>query len=1098
MPKPAVYTLIWSSEQSTYTLHEVGQQPVLSLSENQEKWLAWLTNCSSFSFQGRAGHLSLLKEMRARGKEGYWYAYHRQGKRRIKHYAGRTCDLTIARLEELAHAPDFPGDIAHSTGRFTLQPQQEPVTGRAFQQVRQACTEHELFHHTQQTSASVFKVPLQLPQERVFHQNPQWFQSVPAGHNISPELHGAVLQRQLLASRLCPPPLPVALVPRERLLAWLDAGREHGLTLLSAPAGSGKTTLLAQWVARHKRPVAWLTLEHEQNDSRSFLAYLIGALQRVHPVLGESILTSVQVVEQGVLNEAIILLLNELAAFPAHIILVLDNYHVIESQYIHQALKLFLTHLPANLHLVLASRSEPPGLPVRLRASGELTELGDRALHLTREELEKLLTCTLHLKLEPEELDVLEERVEGWIAGLYLARNATQGQMDGPHFLAACAGTNRHIQMYFLEEVLAGLPQDKQSFLLHTALLERCNNALCVAVTGREHTEHMLEELARANLFFHPLAGQDGWYRYHPLFSGALSHYLLRSQPELAATLHLRASQWFEAHALLAEAIKHALMAQDYTRAATLIEGVAPTLISEGKLTTLQRWLDALPEEIVRASPRLCISRVWQEFITSQPSTFILWVETAEQALHRLEETLPPPTVAALQSELIALRAIYTISFADFSSAIVSCQQALQQLPTGNHYLRGLILMLLGLAYTRSVNVDAAARALSEANSSIQVAGHALLLPYVIMAQAELYAAQGYPFQAAKLYRQVLALETGPGVSSLFSAGFAHLGLGHLSWEWNNLAEARHHLLRAWTMGQYTQAATILFDSALLLARVAQAQGESAAMQSWLQQLESLSQRASYVELTEIIAPLRARFALTAGHLEDALFWMREQNQRAAGPGYKRSELIDFALARVLIAAGQAGIEPDAGAPALKLLEYWYCAAERAGRVRVLIEVLILQALALQLQQDRASALCALQRAVALAEPGRYLRLFVAEGDPMARLLRYLLEQQRAQKDSGQTVSVAYLSTLLKAFTQFDTFFLPTSLAESQPLFDPLSLREREVLRLIAIGRKNREIADELVVVTGTVKMHINKIYQKLGVTNRVQAIARARTHGLL
>jgi len=299
-------------------------------------------------------------------------------------------------------------------------------------------------------------------------------------------------------------------------------------------------------------------------------------------------------------------------------------------------------------------------------------------------------------------------------------------------------------------------------------------------------------------------------------------------------------------------------------------------------------------------------------------------------------------------------------------------------------------------------------------------------------------------------------------------------------------------------LGQHTQTNTVLFDSALLLAMVTQAQGDSAATQSWLQQLECLSQRASYIELTEVIAPIRARFALTEGHLEDALFWMREENQRATDPGYRRSELIDLTHARVLIAAGQAGIEPEAGARALELLEHWYVTADQAGRVRVLLEVLILQALALQLQNDRAGALRALQRAVTLAEPGRYIRLFVAEGDPLARLLRLLLEQQRTRKNSRQTVSITYLSTLLKAFIQPGTFSLPTPLSESKPLLDPLSLREREVLRLVAAGLKNREIADELVVVTGTVKAHINMIYQKLGVTNRVQAITRARALGLL
>jgi len=1087
---------MWSPEHHTYTIYERGQQ-LSSLSEENETWSAWLAKRRSFSFQGKHGHLTLLKERRACG-ESYWYAYRRQGKRRIKQYAGRTLDLTIARLEELAHAPDVQANKTHSTDQFLTPAQQEHSAAEASQQTSQACAGQELSQQIQQTSAVFRATAQQLLQELVCQQPSQLLQPMHVVYDISPVLPVAILQEPLLTSRLCPPPLQAALIPRKRLLALLDASLERRLTLLSAPAGYGKTTLLTQWLDARKLPVAWLSLASELNAPQRFLAYLIAALRRVHPDLGANILASVREGRHVTLSDGIVLLLNELATLPAQVILVFDNYHLIENQHVHHSLKLFLTHLPAKVHLMIATRSEPSGLLARVRASGELTELGTGALRLSREELGELLTCVLHLKPKPEELDVLEERVEGWLAGLYLAKSALQGQMDVTHFIAACAGNNWHMQTYFVEEVLADLPQETQTFLLHTCLLERCNSSLCAAVTGQESAAHLLEKLARANLFLCPLAEQEGWYRYHPLFASALYHSLSRTQPELLTRLHLRASQWFEAHALSAEAIEHALAAQDPLRAATLIEGVASTLISEGKLPLLQSWLDALPEEVVRSSPRLCISRVWQEFITSQPGTFILWVEAAEQALHQLEETLPQPMVAALQSEIIALRSVYTISFADFSSAIASCQQALQQLPADSHYLRGLILMLLGLAYTRSIDVDAAARVLSEANSNIQAAGHALLLPYVMMAQAELYTTQGYPFQAAKLYRQVLALETGSGVSSLFSAGFAHLGLGYLLWEWNNLAEARYHLLHAWTMGQQTQTITILLDSALLLTLVARAQGERAATQSWLQQLESLSQRANYVELTEIIAPAHARLALAEGRLEDALFWMREQNQRDATPGHKRNEFLDITRARVLIAAGQAGLEPEAGARALKLLEHWYVVAEQAGRVRVLIEILILQALALQLQHERAGALRTLQRAVALAEPGRYIRPFVAEGDPMARLLRHLLERQRAQKEGERAISIAYLSTLLKAFTQPGISPRPTSLAESQPLFDPLSLREREVLRLIAIGRKNREIADELVVVTGTVKAHVNMIYQKLGVTNRVQAITRARTLGLL
>ncbi len=1032
MPKPARHSLVWSAEREVYVASEEQQKNALHWQENDSAWFDWLANRTSFSFQGRHGRLNLLKETRAHGSEGYWYAYVRQGKHRIKQYAGRTSGLTITHLESLA-------------GMVRLRSDQVP----RIREIRQS-------------------------------------------------LQDEAVLRPLLTSQLHAPRFPHPLIVREDLLSALNDGLERKLTLLSASAGFGKTTLLAQWVQRQKHCVAWLSLDNEQNNPLCFLSYLIGSLQQVQPSLGSDILADFRSSSPASLTSSIVRLLNELASLQMDMTIVLDNYHLIENSIIHHALTLLLEHLPLHIRLIIASRNEPPFRLARLRASGQMTELRTDALRLTREELEKVLTNVLHLKPEPDELDELDECIEGWVAGLYLARSAMQGQTNVAHFLAACTGTNRHIQNYFLEEILSGLPQDVQTFLLSTALLERCNSSLCEAVTDQKKSRHMLKELACADVFLSPVIEKEGWYRYHPLFASALQQHLLCTQPELVTTLHLRASQWYEAHGLLAEAIEHALLMQDYFRAATLIEGVAPTLISEGKLTLLQNWLDALPEQIVRSSPRLCISRVWQEFITSHPTTFILWVEAAEQALHRREETLPSSMVVALQSEIIALRSIYTISLDDFSSAIASCQQALQHLPIESHYLRGLILMLLGLAYMRSIDANAAARALAEANNNIQEAGHVLLLPYVMIAQAELYIMQGYPFQAAKLCRHVLALETEQSVSSLFVAGTAHVGLGCLLWEWNNLAEAKHHLLQAWTMGKYIQNISIVFQSGWLLALVEHAQGNGAAAQSWWQQLESLSQHVSYVERTNAFAPIHAQFALTQDRLEEALFWMREQNQRDVAYGDKHSELIDLTQARVLIAAGQTGVEPEAGSRALELLEAWYVTAEQAARVRTLVEILILQALAFQLQENHEDALYKLQRAITLAESGRYIRLFVAEGDPLARLLRHLLEQQRMQKASGHATNVAYLGTLLKAFTQPDTFFLTTSRAESKPLFDPLSLREREVLRFIALGRKNREIADELVVVIGTVKAHINMIYQKLGVTNRVQAITRARSLGLL
>lgn len=902
----------------------------------------------------------------------------------------------------------------------------------------------------------------------------------------------------LLKTKLALPPTPEHLVTRPRLLYLLQAGAVKPLTLVCAPAGFGKTTLVREWVAQSGRSCAWISLDNEDNDPSRFLAYLIEALQQVYPSLGSAILARFHTLSHLALTEPIAVLLNELSVLPAELTIIFDNYQMIENQLIHDALTFLLAHLPSHVHMLIASRSELLCPLARLRASGQMIELGAEALRFTHEETETLLVDRMKLALRPAELATLAQRTEGWIAGLHLARCVMQEQNNLAHCVATFAGNNRYILAYLLEEVFGPQPEHMQAFLLHTSLLECFNGSLCYAVTGQANAEDMLEHLERANLFLFVCEKQAGWYRYHQLLAEALRHHLERTQPELVAILHARASQWFEAHDLLEKAIEHALAAHDNIRAVALIEQVVQAFLVRGEVTTLHGWLAALPNAVVRARPRLCITSAWIVFITSQPDTFLGWVEAAEQALYVLRETLPMPTTVELHSEIVGLRAIYSISFNDFSSAIATCSQALQHLPKENHYPRGLLLLMLGFAYVRGMNVGAGAQAMSEASSILQATGHALLLPYVIVGQAELYLTQAHPVQAAKLCRQILTLATEQNVPAIFAAGIAHAGLGGMFWEWNNLDAARHHLLQAWDLGMQTQTGKTLFTAALLLIFVSQAQGDAHAADFWLQQMEILAQKVGQIETFELITTSRARLLLIEGRLDDALLWMRERHDSLEDLTSRRDEFDYFTQARVLIAAGRAYADGSYVRRALELLERLRVPAEEAGRVRSLLEALILQALALQLEGESAGALTALGRAVSLAEPGRYIRLFVDEGDPMAKLLRHLFEQQRALKIPGQTISLTYLSNLLKAFTQTGASTLPTSATEGEPLLDPLSWREHEVLRLLAVGRKNREIADELVVVTGTVKAHINTIYQKLGVSSRVQAVVRARTLGLL
>ncbi|HEY7350777.1 MAG TPA: LuxR C-terminal-related transcriptional regulator [Ktedonobacterales bacterium] len=918
------------------------------------------------------------------------------------------------------------------------------------------------------------------------------------GRNTGDDLPILEQPMVLLTTKRAIPSPPPHLVTRPRLLQVLQQGAVRSLTLVCAPAGFGKTTLLGEWAIARGRSVAWLSLDEEDNDPRRFLAYLIGALQKPHPVLGSTIRNTCSLASQDSLTEAMMVLLNELATLPTAVTIILDNYHVIEHEAIHAALKMALDHLPAHVHLMIASRHEPPFPLARLRASGKLIELSAAALRFTHEEVETWFTSAVERALGPAEITILRQRTEGWIAGLQLAAVALQEEDNLARFVASFAGNHQYVLAYLLEEILEPQPAYIRSFLLHTSILESLNSSLCCAVADQEDAQSVLEYLERANLFLFPQAEQGGWYRYHQLFAEALRHQLERTQPELVPILHARASQWFEARGCPKDAIRHSLEARDFERAAGLIEQAAEGFIRIGEITTLQHWLAALPNAVVRASPRLCITAAWLSFITSEVALFFSWVDAAEQALQVRQETLPLATAVALQGEIAALRAIYALSSNDVASAIATCRQALQHLPTESLYPRSLVLLILGIAYSRGGSVSAGTKAIMEASSRLQVTGHALLYPYGLALQAELFMAQGSTSQAAKIYQQVLTLAPEQDVPSLLATGAAHVGLSYLFWEWNNLDAARQHLLQAWDRGLQIQSGNILSNSALLLALVSQAQGNREAADLWLQQTEIICQKAGHVESLAAVAAGRARLSLAAGRMEEALIWMRGRADFLEDPNNTRSEFEQLTLARVLIAVGRVGADESAVQRARALLERLRAAAEAAGRVRSLLEALALQALALQLQGDNAGALAALGRAVSLAEPGRYIRLFLGEGEPMSRLLRQLLEQYRTQKTTGQKLSRVYLSNLLKVFAHPETSSLPTSPTQVQPLFDPLSWREREVLRLMASGRKNREIAEELVVVTGTVKSHINTIYAKLGVTNRVQAVAYAHTLGLL
>jgi LuxR family maltose regulon positive regulatory protein len=897
----------------------------------------------------------------------------------------------------------------------------------------------------------------------------------------------------LLNTKLHIPKLPLQHISRPRPLALLGQGMLRATTLISTPAGYGKTTLLAEWASTTTRPVVWISLEASENKPSLFLTYLIEALQLKHPDIEKAL--SYRSLEQAKLHDIMVNLLNCLATIPQETTIILDNYHVISNLAIHNTVKFLLDHLPAHVHVVIATRGSLPFSLTRQYVSGQVTELHADVLRFTTEEMYMLLTSALP-SLTPDEIASLEQLTEGWAAGLQLAiQTALQEHHAPTHSIAAFAAHNRYLQSYMIKEVLAYQPKDVQTFLMYTVFLERLNSSLCGFVTGQTNAQELLEQLAREQLFLFPLDEQKGWYRYHHLFAETMRHYLEYTQPALFPLLHNRVSQWFEEQGMLEDAIDHSLLAQDVERAVRLIGHVAYSLLAKEEILTLQRWFAALPAQVVRADPQLCVIAAWLIFLTTQTPSFLAWLDAAEEALHSCEEAVSPVIAATLQGEIVALRAANKLYLSDINTAITTCKQVLASLPPDNLYARSLLLLMLGLAYQRGVNMSAAAQALSEAISSSQAIGHGLLLPYVMTAQAELYELQGHPFEAKNVYQQVLKLTNG---RTGHPTGIAYASLGYLFWEWHNLDTARHYLLQAWDIGIQADNNNIVSETALWLVQLELDQGRTSEANYWLQQWERFIQKAGTYEVLSIVAALRAQISLEQGHLDDALLWMQNHMPSSEDDIVPRHEITYFVQVRTLIEAGRTNTDTSYMQQAMTLLERLRQTAEGVGRTKTLIGTLIYQALVYYFLEDLEGALAVLERALLLAEPGRYIRVFVVKGDPMLKLLRRVRDRYKAYKSQECPINLAYVRRLLATFPQPAARIEPMASSETYPLLEPLSSREREVLRLVAAGRKNQEIAKELVVVTGTVKAHINSIYRKLAVNSRMQAVARARALHLL
>lgn len=899
----------------------------------------------------------------------------------------------------------------------------------------------------------------------------------------------------LLATKLYLPPLRPNVVLRPRLVERLHAGLHRKLTLISAPAGFGKTTLVSEWVTGCARPTAWLSLDAGDADPTRFLLYIVAALQTVAPMIGEGILRVLQSSQPPPIDAILTALLNDITTLPDPFILVLDDYHAIDAQPIDQALTFLVEHLPPQLHLVIATREDPPLPLARFRARGQLTELRATDLRFTAAEAAAFLNHMMGLRLSTDEIAALEARTEGWIAGLQLAALSMHGRADTASFIQAFTGSHRFVLDYLVEEVLERQPERVRSFLLHTALLDRLSGPLCDAVTELEDGSEMLEILERSNLFVVPLDDTRQWYRYHHLFAEVLHARLMEEHPERVPALHQRASAWYEQHGLPFEAIRHAFAAEDPGRAAGLVELAARAMLISSQAETFLGWLKALPDELVRTRPVLsayyAVALLYHDLEASEDR-----LRDAERSLDgtarisERPETPSAPMVVVDEEEFRCLpgitaitRAYHAGALGDVSGSVTYARRALDLLPEDDHLWRGAAAALLGLASWTSGELETAYRSFVNSTASLRRIGDITQLITVAFILADIRTAQGRLREAERIYEQSLKLAAEDGKPVPPPTADLYVGMSELRREHNDLEAASQCLLKSKELDGHGWIQEKRYRWYVALARIKEAQGDFGGALDLLDEAEHLYIR-SPDPYVRPVAALKARVWIRQGRLTEVLEWVREAGLSSGdGLSYVR-EFEHITLARVLIARYTSDRVDSLIHEAMSLLERLLQAADEGGRMGSVIEILVLQALAYEAQSNDALALAPLSRALVLAEPEGYVRIFVDEGTSVAVLL---------EKAAKHGIAPNYVRHLLTALGKAED-----RTSGNQVMIEPLSERERDVLRLLATDLTGPEIARELMVSPSTMRTHTSHIYGKLGVNSRQAAVRRAEELALL
>jgi LuxR family maltose regulon positive regulatory protein len=911
----------------------------------------------------------------------------------------------------------------------------------------------------------------------------------------------------LLATKLYVPSARAGVLSRSRLVEQLNLGLVRHLTLISAPAGYGKTTVLSTWAAGSGDPVVWLTLDAGDNDPVRFWRYIDASLQTVESCLGEGLRPTLFSAQPPALEQIIIGLVNDIAAWDKKLILVIEDYHVIENAEIHAGLNFLLDNIPPELHIIITTRSDPPLRLGLRRGRGQISEIRSADLRFTPDETAAFFNHTMHLALTEEDVLSLAQRTEGWIAGLQLAALSLQQQSDKHAFVAAFAGDDRYVMDYLLEDVLQRQPMDLQTFLLKTSVLERLSGSLCEAVTEQSDSQSVLDQLEQANLFVTPLDNRRIWYRYHPLFAELLRHRLHRILPPPdCVELIRRACAWYVSEGLIVDAISQAFASLEYPLAVQLLEQYVVEIFFSSETMLVHHWLKSLPEEVLLQSPLLCTvfantcahAGTFQHAALQQTER---WLDAAEKGLAISHSVR---TTDALTRGFIGLsRAYLSLWRGDPPQTTIEvARRALADLPPEEpspsdrnfERLRSGLTNNLGISYTALGDEASALQAFIETQRIGEACGDWLNWYTAVANQSIILSHQGRLPEALDVCMNALTATSrrdGESEHLVPYAAVLYQMMGQIHLEWNELEQAEAALQRCLELSRFMAAGDWQANSFTALSRLQWARGDLAQAFAVLNQVKSESPRAGIA-----IATWKIRLSLVHSiehpdAMNQVLSWAAERSLQPFEPYWTSFETLT--LIRVLIAQYRLASHTVSKAlPDLQVVQEFLTkeirAAEVSRNIARLVELHLLQSLAWHAMNLLPKARESLMNALETALPGGYIRLFVNEGEPVEKMLRQLTSDMRDRPDVAD-----YVNRLLSVFE-------PASRKPKQPdgLIEPLTEREMEVLRYIAEGRSNPEIARRLYLSPNTLKAHAQNIFMKLNVHNRVQAVNKARELGLI